>query len=480
MISARGFGWRHAGRRAWALRDVSFTIEAGERVLVLGSSGSGKSTLLRALAGVLGDSDDGETAGQLLIDGRHPTRTIGRQALVQQDPDAQVVLGRVGDDVAFGAENLRVPPAEIWPRVDDALARVGLDVGRDHSTAHLSGGQKQRLALAGAIAMRAEVLLLDEPTANLDPAGVEEVVDAVASLVADRRTTLLVVEHRVDAWLGLVDRVIVLSSAGGVLADGPADRVLREQRDALLEAGVWVPGVGLDVAPLPAPETTESIMVGEALVVGRDRPAPMSAGGPIDVDLKRASTVVTGPNGVGKSTLALTLAGLLRPLSGRVVAGDRLREGLSPDPLRWKSRHLAGRIGYVFQEPEHMFVAATVRDELALAVRQRSGSGLEAARVDELLEQLHLTGVAGANPFSLSGGEKRRLSVGVVLGAGPQLIMVDEPTFGQDRTTWHDLVRLFTRLADDGHALVSVTHDRAFIDVMGQHRLDLDHGQGRA
>lgn len=464
LIEARAFGWRHGGRKAWALHDISFTVEAGERVLVLGSSGSGKSTLLRALAGVLGDSDDGETAGQLLIDGRHPTRTIGRQALVQQDPDAQIVLGRVGDDVAFGAENLRVPREQIWPRVDDALVRVGLDVGRDHPTAHLSGGQKQRLALAGAIAMQAEVLLLDEPTANLDPAGVDEVVDAVASLVADRRTTLLVVEHRVEAWVGLVDRVMVLSSEGGVLADGPVHQVLAEQRDALVAAGVWVPGVPLDVAALEPTDSSEMIMHTEGLVVGRDS----AILGPLDLALPRASTVVTGPNGAGKSTLALTLSGLLRPISGRVVASSGLRDGLGPDPLKWKSRQLAGRVGYVFQEPEHMFVAATVREEIELAVRTRRRDGDD---TDALLEKLHLERVAGANPFTLSGGEKRRLSVGVVLGAGPQLIMVDEPTFGQDRTTWHDLVRLFTRLAGDGHAVLSVTHDHAFVDVMGQHRI---------
>ncbi|CAI9405155.1 ABC transporter ATP-binding protein [Aestuariimicrobium sp. T2.26MG-19.2B] len=464
LIEARGFGWRHAARRTWAVRDLTFTIEAGERVLLLGPSGSGKSTVLRALAGVLGDSDDGESAGQLLIDGRHPTRTIGHQALVQQDPDSQIVLARVGDDVAFGCENLRVPAEQIWPRVDDALVRVGLDVGRDHPTAHLSGGQKQRLALAGAIAMRSDIVLLDEPTANLDPAGVDEVVDAVAALVADRHRTLVVVEHRVEAWAGLVDRVIVLSSEGTVLADGPIGRVLADQRRSLLAAGVWVPGVPVDVDPLDhdRPASGPAPLLADDLVIGRDT----ALREPMTVAVERLSTVVTGPNGVGKSTLALTLAGLLRPISGSVRADPQLRGSLSPDPLRWKSRQLAGRIGYVFQEPEHMFVTSTVREELALAATT-------GAEVDELLARLHLDHLAAANPFSLSGGEKRRLSVGVVLGARPQVIMVDEPTFGQDRTTWHDLVRLLMGLAHDGHALVQVTHDQPFIDVMGQRRIDL-------
>ncbi|HEX5859073.1 MAG TPA: ABC transporter ATP-binding protein, partial [Microbacterium sp.] len=182
-VDARGWGWRHAGRRAWAVRDATFRIEPGERVLLLGASGSGKSTLVHGLAGVLGGHEEGESAGELLVDGRPPAQARGRAGLVLQDPDAQVILARVGDDVAFGCENLGVPRDEIWPRVRRALDAVGLDVALDRPTKALSGGQKQRLALAGVIAMRPGVILLDEPTANLDPAGVTEVRDAVARVL---------------------------------------------------------------------------------------------------------------------------------------------------------------------------------------------------------------------------------------------------------------------------------------------------------
>src|SRR5690606_38374115 len=166
-VSVRGWGWRHASRVKWALRDVSFELEPGERVLLLGASGSGKSTLMHALAGVLGGDDDGEAAGELLLDGLPPAEARGRAGLVLQDPDSQVILARVGDDVAFGCENLGVPRDEIWQRVSSALDAVGLDVSLERSTSRLSGGQKQRLALAGALAMRPGLLLLDEPTANL-------------------------------------------------------------------------------------------------------------------------------------------------------------------------------------------------------------------------------------------------------------------------------------------------------------------------
>jgi len=173
-VDAHGWGWRHASRRAWALRDVSFHIEPGERVLLLGASGAGKSTLLQGLAGVLGGEDEGESHGELLVDGALAAASRGRSGLVLQDPDAQMILARVGDDVAFGCENLGVPREQIWPRVRWALDAVGLDVPLDRPTKALSGGQKQRLALAGALAMRPGLLLLDEPTANLDPGGVAE------------------------------------------------------------------------------------------------------------------------------------------------------------------------------------------------------------------------------------------------------------------------------------------------------------------
>ena len=197
-VRARGWGWRHAGRRAWALRDVNLDIAPGERVLVLGASGAGKSTLMGGLAGLLGGEDEGESLGELTLDGRLPHAARERVGLVMQDPEAQVVLARLGDDVAFGCENLGVPREEIWVRVRDALDAVGLHLPLDHPTSKLSGGQKQRLALASVLAMRPGLLLLDEPTANLDPHGVDEVRAAAERVLERTGATLVVVEHRVD------------------------------------------------------------------------------------------------------------------------------------------------------------------------------------------------------------------------------------------------------------------------------------------
>src|SRR3954466_119672 len=188
-VVLRGFGWRHAGRKAWAVRGVDLRVAHGERVLLLGPSGAGKSTLLTALAGLLPD-DSGESAGTVRIDGLEPRAARDRVGIVFQDPQTQLVMARSGDDVAFGLENRGVPADEIWPRVDEALHRVGFPYGRDRPTAALSGGEQQRLALAGVLALRPSLLLLDEPTANLDPAGAALIREAVARC-PDEDTTLI-------------------------------------------------------------------------------------------------------------------------------------------------------------------------------------------------------------------------------------------------------------------------------------------------
>jgi energy-coupling factor transporter ATP-binding protein EcfA2 len=450
-IEARGWGWRHGGRLAWALDGLDLVIEPGERVLLLGASGSGKSTLLAALAGVLGD-DQGEARGELTVGGARPAP--GRAGFVLQDPESQVILPRVGDDVAFGPENLGVSAEEIHRRVPAALAEVGLDVDRRASATALSGGQKQRLALAGVLAMRPGLVLLDEPTANLDPAGVVEVRDAVVRAAAASGATLVVVEHRVATWQGAVDRVVVLGREG-VLADGPVQAVLEAQGAALAAAGVWVPGREPSV-PVPVGRS-EGLIRTASLVVGRGR--PVAEVGDIGIDAGLL-TAVTGPNGAGKTTLALTLGGLLPPFAGRVGATPALAAGLRGDPRSWRSRDLLRRVAVVFQSPQHQFLTGTVRDELSVGLRAlKVPEEDRGARVDELLERLGLAPLAEANPFTLSGGQQRRLSVGSALAAAPRLVVLDEPTFGQDSLTWAALVGLLADVVADGIGVVAVTHD---------------------
>jgi energy-coupling factor transport system ATP-binding protein len=454
-VRLAGWGFRHATRRAWAVRHVDLVIEPGQRVLLTGASGSGKSTLLRALAGLL-EPESGDVAGELTVgDGPAAPHRVG---VVFQDPDSQLVMTRSGDDVAFGLENAGMPPARIWPAVDAALDAVGFDLGRDRATAALSGGQKQRLVLAGALAPRPGLLLLDEPTAQLDADGADLVRASVLRAVGDRSATLVVVDHDMEPWLPLVDRVVELLPSGG----------LAERSEGWRPPALRFPARRLHAAG-------ELLLTAErAGFTHRGSAAPAVL--PADVELTAGRTLaVTGPNGSGKSTLALLLAGLRAPTTGRVVAAPPLTGGLRERaPSRWRAADLVDRIGTVFQQPEHQFLTGRVRDELSLGPL-RSGTGRTTAvrLADELLERLGLSALAEANPFTLSGGQQRRLSVATALSTRPRVLVLDEPTFGQDRNTWAELVALLAEQQDGERALCVVTHDAAVVRALADDVLRL-------
>lgn len=515
----RGWGYRHASRRHFAVRDLNLTIEAGQRVLLLGASGIGKSTILEGAAGLLGsdgraggDGEGGVTEGAVLVDGVEVHRATSRVGLVLQDPDAQTVFRRVGDNVAFGPENLNVPREEIWRRVREALAAVGMDGVELHRSAmHLSGGQMQRLALAGALAMRPGVLLLDEPTANLDPDGVGEIVAAVRDALERRHSTMVLVEHRAGPWIDLVDRVVVLGletddqvaarvarrgldgevDRSGfrrtvVVADGAPDEIFNDRSLDFAQLGIWVPkryrGPGDAITRIHTPdEPSADPARGDGTVVLSARDLSVGRNGVAiaeHIDLEFCAgqiTALVGANGAGKSTLSLTLAGLLEPVAGRVEASPSLAGALAGDsPLAWRSSDLASRISYVFQNPEHQFATGSVLEEVMLAPR-RCGVGEDEARsrARDLLRRFSLSQYANANPYTLSGGEKRRLTVAAALAAAPKVLLLDEPTFGQDRRTWMQIVTLINTLRGDGVSIIVVTHDRDLVTALGARLVEL-------
>lgn len=471
-ILAEGFGWQHAERGSAAITGLDLRIRAGEKVLLLGASGAGKSTLLHALAGLLEADEDSQLSGRLLVGGSDAFSRSQPVGLMQQDPETQVVQSRVADDAAFGAENLGVDPEEIRRRIPEALDAVGLGaLDFEHRTQELSGGQKQRLALAGILAMRPGLMLLDEPTANIDPAGIGLLRDAVLNAARLTGATLLVVEHRLEAWAEHMDRVIVLQPGGGIAHDlAPqqlyADAALRRE---LSEAGLWVPG---QLPQVQCAEREPGGLLLEAAQLVSARSATAVRTQAVDLQVRAGSaTVIRGENGAGKSTLALTLGGLLPPAGGSLQAADALADGLGASPFSWKAGALVGRIGSVFQEPEHQFVTQSVREELAFAPARARASGNNvpkyepgqvADRVEALLQRLGLAHLADANPFTLSGGEKRRLSVATVLAACPQVLILDEPTFGQDANTWRELTGLLAEELAQGTAIIAVTHDDHF------------------
>jgi energy-coupling factor transport system ATP-binding protein len=428
-------------------------------VLLLGASGAGKSTLLAALAGLLAD-DSGEREGTV----RAP-----RAGIVFQDPETQLVMARAGDDVAFGLENQGLPAPEIWPRVREALDAVGFPYDLDRHTNALSGGEQQRLAIAGVLALRPGLLLLDEPTANLDPAGAALVRAALRRALPEAGATMVLVEHRITEALPLVDRVIALAPGGGILADGTPEQVFAAHGTDLAEQGVWVPNLTHPrrLAPNPPGPT----LLTASGVTARPGEAPT---GDVTVRAGEALAIV-GPNGAGKTTLALQLGGLLRPTTGTVTASPILAGAdAGKPPHRWRAARLATRIGSVFQDPEHQFVTSRVGDELALGPR-RAGlppSTLD-TRVADLLDRLRLTPLAEANPYTLSGGEQRRLSVATALATAPSVLILDEPTFGQDLRTWRELVDLIAELRDEGRAIVLVTHDADLVESVADRRTEL-------
>jgi energy-coupling factor transport system ATP-binding protein len=263
-----------------------------------------------------------------------------------------------------------------------------------------------------------------------------------------------------------------------VIADGVPGEVFAAHGRSLTEAGVWVPGVPVQIERRPRSAASETLLATTDVAVGRRafaaRTTTVAASG-IDIALDAGRALaVTGPNGAGKSTLALTLAGLLPPAAGDVIATPALAAGAGPTPARWRSRELLTRIGMVFQEPEHQLLSTRVRDELAVGLRALRRDPAEIERiVDELLQRLRLTRLADVNPFTLSGGEKRRLTVAASIATAPRVLVLDEPTFGQDARTWREIAGLLDGLRAEGTALAFVTHDRELVDALADTEFEI-------
>jgi energy-coupling factor transport system ATP-binding protein len=475
---------------------VSFELAPGETLLVVGGSGSGKSTLGRAIAGLIPGDIPGQLDGSLMLDGVEVanagrTAITARVGIVFQDPGSQLVMDRVEDDVAFGLENRAWPRQAMVPRVREVLDQVGLAGAERRRSNQLSGGQQQRLALAGVLAPGPGVLVLDEPTANLDPAGTAAVFERLAGLRAARQATIVLIEHRVESAWPLADRILALGRDGRPIDEGPPVDVALRSGTRLREEGIWLPAAveaelrpsveATDIrdrprggAPLagsdepvriPASPTGPPVVATTALTFGYDRAVPVVR----DVELVIEAgerIALSGPNGSGKSTLGRLLVGLLKPAHGIV----RL---LGQDPSRLSNRRLAELAGYIFQDPEVGFIADRVIDEVTAGLPARRRGEAEA-----VLERLGLPPAefGGRSPYQLSGGEARRLSLAVALVRQPALLVLDEPTFGQDRRGYDALLQILRERISTGASVIAATHDERFVADFADRRIELAEG----
>ncbi|MGB8955480.1 MAG: ABC transporter ATP-binding protein [Tumebacillaceae bacterium] len=467
FLSCEGVSVQFYDGKSPVLSDMSVAIRERESVLLLGPSGSGKTTLLQVLAGIIPHSIEAWFKGTV-------TRP-DRVGVMFQDPDAQFCMLTVEDEIAFSLENLRFPPERMRGRMEELLREVRLDVPLHWRINELSGGMKQRLALACLLSLEPEVLFFDEPTAQLDPQNTAQVLSDIRKLKGEK--TLVLIEHKLDGVIDWVDRVLLFDPQGRLQGDGRPEDVLRDHADAIRESGIWQPKLwpvqwdellGDQQHPVARRLAAEWQAKAADLSRGLHGSSPLVDVRGAEMRYKKGHTVwssvdvqvqpgewvaIVGPNGAGKSTFLKTVGGLLDATAGSVRFKDK-------EVSRYKPEQLYDAVGFVFQNPEHQFIADTVFEEVAFGGKL---AGWPEERIEreatKLLADFHLLEARDKNPFALSQGQKRRLSVAGMLLKNQELLLLDEPTFGQDAATTRELLQRLQERNEQGTTIMMATHD---------------------
>jgi energy-coupling factor transport system ATP-binding protein len=450
MISVKNLSFSFFNSDKKALDDVSLDIPDGQFVAITGPSGCGKSTLALAIGGYIPHVFEGRMEGTVAIGGKRTvdvelSELASSVCIVQQDPESQLCTLNVLDEVAFGPENLHLGVDEVRRRVDESLEMVGASYLKGRQVYELSGGEKQRVAIASMLAMGPKILILDEPTSNLDPSCAASVLSTIERLTRSG-ITIIVIEHKLDQLMRLADRLVVMDS-GRIAIDGSPGDVMETYRERVKSIGVRLPhracptfaadGGARSLQPVVHVEGLRASYEGNEALHG------------IDFNAYTSEIVgIIGPNGSGKTTFLNILMGLRRHDGGKA-------EIMGMDIAAVRASALARRSGFVFQNPNHQIFEKTVYDEAAFACRN---FGLD---VDPgpTLEKYGLAGYEKKHPLGLSFGEKRRLNLCSVLPHGPSLILLDEPFVGQDYANVTRMCADLLQLKGEGKTIILVSHD---------------------
>ncbi|MBN2072789.1 MAG: ABC transporter ATP-binding protein [Actinobacteria bacterium] len=515
------------------LHKIDLEIYEGERILILGPSGCGKSTLSLCLNGIIPHLIDGRISGSLKVSGMEtsgtPVSVLSQKAgIVFQDPESQFCMLRVDDEIAFGPENLKKERSLIIKEIHDALSMVNMDSCEKMLLNHLSGGMKQRVALAALLAISQPVMIFDEPTSNLDPQGTYEVAELIRGLPSEK--TLVIIEHKLDYFIDIFDRIAIMDSSGRIIAVDTPGEILTGREQVLKELGVWLPQIPKYMnkfikstkhitfdshgqVPLNITEAKKAVssspfageiisffsrMIEEEILAAppayniesNRKPDPLitvkklkfSYDGSGKMALKDISLTINegdfiaiaGQNGSGKTTLAKILIGLLEPgpgskISFRNPAAATGHSKLPAGSFRARTEDVLDFTGFVFQNPEHQFLEDTVYDEIIFGLKSVNkkrnilNDTLMERKAEDMLKLMGLEDFKERNPFSLSQGQKRRLSVASILVMDHQVLILDEPTFGQDYINTTGLMDILVEHHRNGKTIIIITHDMNLI-----------------
>jgi energy-coupling factor transport system ATP-binding protein len=523
QISVNNLSWQYDGRSRPAISNISFDVEKGEFILILGSSGSGKSTLALCLNGLIPQEMPGKFSGEVKIESLLTNKASLSQltqkvGIIFQDPESQIAMLKVEDDVAFGLENRLIPLDEMKIRVKESLKSVGLLENKDDITSNLSGGMKQKLSLASMLAPMPDILIFDEPTSNLDPKSTQDLYDLMRQFKRLGKYTILAIEHKLDGLMDIVNRVLLLNPDGTLLANGNPRDVLKKHISKIKEYGIWIPSVfwiavkieekykeqNIQIEPLPL-TIDEAVNTFKPLIKSysgeqekeirnkKRKKREYKKVNQLEIkDLSFAYTdekyvlknlsfsvdkgdflAIVGPNGSGKTTLAKILIGILKATSGTVFLNGK--DILSIDPVE-----ISKKMGFVFQNPEHQFLSDFVFNEVALSLRlaDKPEDFIE-KKVNDVLKQFELIEFKEKNPFSLSQGQKRRLSVATMLLWDQDILIFDEPTFGQDFKNSQQMWNILRDLNSIGKTIIVITHDMGFVSELTEKVILLFEGEAK-